>query len=621
MAIPFVPPMELTGAVDRIRALFKKTDALRPWEVTFSTTEIFQHKDSVTVYLKPDALSEERLIRIREKLETIFKFPLTGDGEFRPHLTIGQASSDEAALSLKEKAEMLLPISWQFNSFAIISKNELDSGRMEVVACITDDDTISSPPPSSPTTTPRCYIYDESPQAYRPYQPTPSLFNITTPRDKITISTYNILHSPLQRQTQSSPRLPILLNTILTHSATLLILQEVTDTAWSYFLSDKRLRRKYPYVSAPENLPLPNIRNITLLSSIPFKAHYLPLVTAHKPALIIDIEGLTVAGVHLHAGLHEEKLALKLKELSKLITYLDSTRNPVIIAGDFNIPSIPREYTAALPKTQELLTRYTDTWMEKPTGCGNTFTPNTNRFAREGATVLYPQRHDRIYFSKKAGILVERTELFGIPLNEEDLGSDHWGLSVDLRINLDEKLDHDSTTEIISVDVPETNWTDEEMRQTLTDANQVPDDHHNQKVMDALNLLRSILDPIKQLLPFELQVVGSFALGVHTKSSDTDVMAVSTISQKVFWEIFLQHLQRYKLSDQENHVKVLRIIRNAKTPMVELLIDNYKIEIQYCPAGRLLPLYLLPFKLLISDGIRFLHYLLRQICYIFLHLR
>jgi endonuclease/exonuclease/phosphatase family metal-dependent hydrolase len=400
-----------------------------------------------------------------------------------------------------------------------------------------------------------------------------------------------------------------------------LILQEVTDTAWQYFLSDNRLRQKYPYVSAPKTLPLPNIRNIVLLSAIPFKAHYLPLVTAHKSALIIDIEGLTIAGVHLHAGLHEEKLALKLKELSKLIAYLESTRNPVIIAGDFNIPSIPREYTAALPKIQELLARYTDAWMEKPTGCGDTFTPDTNRFAKEGATVSYPQRHDRIYFSKKAGILVERTELFVIPLNEEDLGSDHWGFSVDIRINLDEKLDHDNTTEIISMDVPETTWTDEEMRQTLTDANQVPDDHHNRNVRDALDLLRSIFDPIKQLLPFELQVVGSFALGVHTKSSDLDLMAVSTISQKVFWVIFLQHLQRYKLSDPLNRVKVLRIIRNAKTPMMELLIDNYKFEIQYCPAGRLLPLYLLLSILLISDGIKFPHYPLRQICYISLHLR
>ena len=176
----------------------------------------------------------------------------------------------------------------------------------------------------------------------------------------------------------------------------MILLQEVTDTAWQYFVSNRSLREKFPFVSAPSRLPLPNHRNIVLLSTFPFKAHYLPLVTPNKPALIINISGLVIAGVHLHAGLHEERLALKLKELLKLTKYLEYTSKPVIIAGDFNIPSTQREYTATLPRIHEVLSQYSDAWKEKPGENGYTFTPDTNRLAKEGAITLYPQRHDRV---------------------------------------------------------------------------------------------------------------------------------------------------------------------------------------------------------------------------------
>lgn len=590
MAIPFVPPSELSVAVEQLRTLLNESNLLKPWDITFSHTEVFQHKDSATVYLKPDEYSEQRLRMIRDSLNTIFNLPSSGDGLFRPHLTIGQVAANESVFKLQEKAEMLLPISWTFNSLTVISKNEKDEGKMEVFASIPESEGIMPPTASSQSEIPCCYMYDNASRQYTLHKPSPSLFDVAVPPSKLMISTYNILHSPHQPQTQSSPRLPLLLNIILNQPSTLIILQEVTDTAWQYFLSNRSLRKKFPFISAPSHLPLPNHRNIVLLSKLPFKAHHLPLCTAHKPALIIDIEGLIIAGVHLHAGLHEEKLALKFKELSKLSTHLESTAKPVIIAGDFNIPSVQREYTAALPKILELLERYSDAWKEKPCENGDTFTPDTNRFAKEGAKVLYPQRHDRVYFSKGVGIHVEGTSLFGFPENDEELASDHWGLTVDLRIDL-EKNKSEEVAEVTSLDIPVTSWTEKEMLTVLMEANQIPGIEHDIVIKGALTLLNSILSPTKQHLPFKLQAVGSFALGAHTRGSDLDIMAVSTMSQKTFWEVFLQDLQRYKLSDPTNRVKVLRIIRNSKMPLVELLIDTCTIEIVYCTAGRLLAKY------------------------------
>ena len=95
----------------------------------------------------------------------------------------------------------------------------------------------------------------------------------------------------------------------------------------------------------------------------------------------------------------------------------------------------------------------------------------------------------------------------------------------------------------------------------------------------------------RNLFPLKLQIVGSFALGVHTNGSDLDIMAVSTISPKTFWEVFLQRIKDYKNGDPNNNVKVLRIIRDTKTPMVELLVNSYRVEVVYCSAGKLLPVY------------------------------
>ena len=460
ISIPFVPPSDLPVAVERIQTLFKERKELEPyWPISFDDTGVFRHKDSATVYLKPDHESINRLRELRSALNTIFDLPSTGDGEFHPHLTIGQTALDDSIIDLQKKGELLLPISWDVSSLCIILKNEMDAGRMEVFASISggiESNMKGFVFASSQASIPCCYTLDDNSKGHDIYRPAPSLFDIDPPistMNKMTISTYNILHSPLQPQTSSSPRLPVLLNTILNQSSTIIILQEVTDIAWRYFLSHRSLRQKYIFCSAPSNLPLPNHRNIVALSTIPFKAHYLPLVTPHKPALIIDIDGIIIAGVHLHAGLHEEKLALKLKELLKLTTYLESLCKPVIIVGDFNIPSIQREYTAALPKIHEILDRYSDAWKEKPCRDGDTFTPDTNRFAKEGAKVFYPQRHDRVYISKGVGIRVEKTSLFGIPRDNDELGSDHWGLSVDFRINLNEHADSDDKVEATSLDV------------------------------------------------------------------------------------------------------------------------------------------------------------------------
>jgi 2'-5' RNA ligase/uncharacterized protein (UPF0248 family) len=594
VAIPFVAPEDLYLATEKLQNLFNSSELLDPWEITFSEVDTFQHQDSVTVYLKPDEYSTQRLRRIRNVLSEGFNLqaPSEQDQVYRPHLTIGQTASNDSVRYLKEKAEMLLHIRWTFESLLVLKKNEADGGKMELFAAIPGATLTVPPPTSARPPMPICYAYNILSKQHVPFQKAVSIFDVPEPPSQLTLATYNVLHSPLQPQDTSPSRLRLLLDIILDEPATMIILQEVTDVALRYFLSAPLLREKYPYASAPGHLPLPNLRNIVALSSIPFKAHYLSLLTPHKPALIMDIDGLTIAGVHLQAGLHEEKLAMKLKELSKLSKYLDSTGKPVIIAGDFNIPSVQREYTAALPKIHELLEGYADAWMEKPCADGDTFTPDTNRFAKKGAKVQHPQRHDRIYFTKNVGIQVEKTWTFGFPKKEEELASDHWGFGASLKIDLAQEATKGTSTDKEEVDVPQTTWKDKSLVKVLSDANLIPNAEHDESITNALTLLKSILEPMKQHFRFHVQVVGSFGLGCHTVGSDLDLMIISSISPKTFWQLLLQHIQQYKANDRDNRLKVLRVIKDARMPLLELLVDNCRTEIVHCVAPRLLAAYI-----------------------------
>jgi 2'-5' RNA ligase superfamily/Endonuclease/Exonuclease/phosphatase family len=586
MAIPFVLPGQLPRAVQYLVEHFRDTDLLTPWQITLDAVSHFQHKDSASVYLQPDAISIARLRRIREKLQEIFNLPVAGDGVFHPHVTIGQASLDDSLLQLKEKAEILLPVTWPFNVLSIIAKNEFDEGRMEVFSAVPGNTIIPVPPAASQLSPPRCYVFSATTQEYQVYQPPPSVFHVEKFPARFTLSTYNILHSPLQPQTATSPRLPILLNTILKHPSTMILLQEVTDAGWKYFLSKPAVRQKYPYSSWPTHLPLPNERNIVFLSTIPFKARYMSLVTARKPALIVEFGEMVIGGVHLSAGLHEEKLALKLKELTKLTTFLQQQKRPFILAGDFNMPTHGREYTVALPKLEAILSEFFDAWKDFAGEGGETFDLERNWLAKESSRSMARQRHDRVYFERGRGISVERTGLFGVPEGDEQLGSDHWGLYVDFRIKGEEM--EVGRKDISELTVPETSWTDDDLSTVLADV--LPTKPDNEKLNAAVSLLTSILEPMRQQVQLQLQLVGSVALQAHTKSSDVDILAISTISQHLFWQLFLQHLQIYKTTTPENSVKLVRMIRDAKTPMAELLVNEQKIEMQYCPAGKLLPM-------------------------------
>jgi hypothetical protein len=102
----------------------------------------------------------------------------------------------------------------------------------------------------------------------------------------ITVSSYNVLvdseHPP------GGDRDSLLVATLLSDSAAtdVLVLQEVSDGFLSYILSDAEVQRRYPFTShappsQPDVGPLPSLRNIIVLSRLPFSWKWVPFHRRH----------------------------------------------------------------------------------------------------------------------------------------------------------------------------------------------------------------------------------------------------------------------------------------------------------------------------------------------------
>ena len=80
--------------------------------------------------------------------------------------------------------------------------------------------------------------------------------------------------------------------------------------------------------------------------------------------------------------------------------------------------------------------------------------------------------------------------------------------------------------------------------------------------------------------------VGSYAIGCHDPASDVDCVVVGNISPVTFWK-----LMRCKIrftAGATGPIRLRRFVRDASVQMMELDVLGVKMDIQYCPAGKLL---------------------------------
>jgi uncharacterized protein (UPF0248 family)/endonuclease/exonuclease/phosphatase family metal-dependent hydrolase len=672
LVYPFVAPENLSQARQRLLQDVKSGPILQSSSVILNRSGYFEHKHNHTVYVcESNEQAGTPLVQLRSLvLEALGQH----SKPCQLHLTIGQSedSTESARDLILDKARLLPEISFPIERLAIlVRERNIDRPkqyRMRLWNTIDVTQNAASPmsefwlkdvfypldgannlEDTEETGTARMqpeitYHFDWASEIWismrlqSPKEPNP---------ESVTIASYNVLlhtgYLPVQ------DRDPLLVNIILSPPAIadILVLQEVSDTFLSYLLADPEVRKRYPFTSngppsQPDIGPLPNLRNIVILSKWPFSWASLPFRRRHKGAVIAQFDNvqkpnsstsipLVVAGVHLTCGLTDGAVAAKSVQLQNLKNYLvkEFPSNPWVIAGDFNITTSTQTIQIAVkngsisPHTVETLRRVEemmedgdliDTWkVVKPedipgvvqllkqdavyTGeSGATFSPLQNELAAttSGTSNNRPQRYDRILVKPEGFIGIQNFNVFGIPKTDSgdatQLASDHWGVRALLNIYKNEEV---SLLEEYGVDIekaPRNLSDDSDLRSCLSNHGMLPSEAEVNARAEAFSLIKTVLlgstvdeDTISSDIPMVIVPVGSYALNVWTSSSDIDCLCIGSTSSKTFFQLARQRI----LKHSNQGIRLLRKVEANTGTMFVLSVNGIRMDLQYCPAARI----------------------------------
>ncbi|PGH28262.1 hypothetical protein AJ80_00153 [Polytolypa hystricis UAMH7299] len=353
---------------------------------------------------------------------------------------------------------------------------------------------------------------------------------------------------------------------------------------------------------------------------------------------------LVISGVHLSSGLTDSTIAAKKAQLRSLLDYFSThhAANPQIIAGDFNLAT--STFSIEEAQTQKCITSQTkatmsfletmiseagfsDSWLvartekgvsERPASGkltfedlydgeeGSTFDPVENPLAalsagRNGNT--RPQRYDRVLFKEDSTLTVKGFNLFGFPRaasGEEGLlcPSDHWGVRASfLLAPTVEAGEQEGSTRHIPLDIIKSTAVLSDplaVEACLLDNSIVPSAEEAEKRRDAFNTLKTILlhesqeqtdtyGNARSAVSLVITTVGSYGLGVWTAASDIDCLCIGSISSRTFFELAGQRLR--KAADAG--VRIIRKVKAASGTMLEVEVKNVRVDLQYCPAARI----------------------------------
>ncbi|OJJ50673.1 hypothetical protein ASPZODRAFT_54896 [Penicilliopsis zonata CBS 506.65] len=506
----------------------------------------------------------------------------------------------------------------------------------------------------------------------------------------VTLSSYNVLVDAMHPP--SLDRYPLLLQNLLsdTAAADILLLQEVSDDFLSYLLKDAEIRRRYPFAThgppdQADMAPLPSLRNTVVLSRWSFSWEWLPFEKRHKGAVIVKFDyvgtlrnstflPLVVAGVHLSCGLIDSSIAAKKSQLRAILRHLaDIFRdNSCFLAGDFNITtssytldlalkrkSITAEGASNLSGTEVLLSQegFYDCYYvsraavsSEMSDCsharqeyqklgtlyegeeGATYDPTHNHLATQIAGKSFhsrPQRYDRILVKgDRSNVL--RFNMFGFPVGDAGVASDHWGIRAVLTLDSQSAEPERKIPLIEAARAPKGLGDVNRLKECLHARQMFPSPEEMSQRTEAIELVTNVINHQEDSpaaprlnISFVVVPVGSYWLGVWDAASDLDLLVIGQISPRVFFALTTPKLRRAA----DHGIKILRKVRAASGTMLELEVCGVQLDLQYCAATRIveswpqaleLPptdsIFDLPMQSLIKlNALRDTHYLERTI--------
>ncbi|KAH4031405.1 polynucleotide adenylyltransferase [Parastagonospora nodorum] len=684
LVYPFVAPENLPRAQEQLKTYFDEhLDTSKSRTTILSDAGIFKHRNNSTVFLQESqSQSDSSLASLRSMaLQALGQKPAPSN----LHLTIGQTENNTlfSQQFLLSKARLLPKLQFRIGALAILVRDRSGPDDCMKLWGVID---VARPEEAWRPSTPEHWIGqfptvatdlhvgdNEGGEAvvknistanrnlqsgpiycFDPHQNAWSVCENTskngTDASNLKISSYNVLIDSEYPPTHE--RDPFLISTILSESAAadVLVLQEVSDDFLSCILSNPDIQERYQYVShGPPSQsdigPLPNLRNVVILSRWCFSWKFVSFQQKYKGALVAKFgglisnetcsqQGLVVAGVHLTAGLTDSSVAAKNQQLQALRDYLvdQHDADAWVIAGDFNIPtstytidtalkdgSISKETVATLSsiETEFSDAGLIDTWAVARVEAtdevvsstydelfdgeeGATFDPRNNILAAATSetSIGRPQRYDRILARFQDNFRVSRCNHFGLPSEVDGsqvVPSDHAGIRSTLEFlkpstaTEGQSLEQENRMKIALKRAGPCLSQSAELDSVLASGGMFPSEEEVQQRKDALEILKRVVygtssDDVTSTsdVPMIIVPVGSYALGVWTSGSDIDCLCIGTISSKTFFKLARQRL--VKAHDQG--VRVLRKVEANTGTMLELSVLGVAMDLQYCPAAR-----------------------------------
>lgn len=350
-----------------------------------------------------------------------------------------------------------------------------------------------------------------------------------------------------------------------------------------------------------------------------------------------DSASLMLAVCHLSPGLKDEDVAANHDELQELVVHLteNCTKHLCLLAGGLNLTTssftidaaladgtLSREAEKKLRDIQTMLVEkgFQDAWLRTRIQAGEsssaihlphdliqlnegeqgaTFDPRTVAQAVCYATNEWnhrPQRYSRILVGPRGGFLPKGFNIFGHePFDGESqqaraYSSAHAGI----RCLLQSSDPTQSSQLTISGDFQVCRasmslGSSQELRHRLSAAHQLPDRADEVARMEAVLKLREILidgisspSNVRQTFKpsFVLLTVGSVGLGVWTESSNINCLAIGGIASKTFFVLAARRLMKASAEG----ITLLQRSRTEAGTMLLLLVQGFRVELQYCPS-------------------------------------
>ncbi|KAJ3192240.1 hypothetical protein HK101_006860 [Irineochytrium annulatum] len=607
-----LPPAQITPA-DLVAHLASFAATVEPFKLILDRVSVLRHSHGTnSIVLEPSQAKRSKLgsqaLRMLHSGLAAALPPLDIEPQrhaFRPHLTLAATSRGVDAAALAEEFRTVIrPVEICVDRVTVMTKlvgngePYLPAYEVSLAAAAGS----SSPPHFSSLQLSRegplnAYKYNNDYSSWRPHEDVMDALP-----GHLKLLTYNILNDfTNDGDHDCAVRYEIILHTLSTIDADVIALQEATASFVALMMESAWLRSTYHLstIVNPSDGSCHLPTGLVILAKQPFASRSV-LLSVGKRALVARFADVTIATIHLTSDYKSDKSALRALQWRALMPHLPADQDePVVVLGDLN--------TNEGADLEGLVNAcgFADAHVEA-NGVENghlrfTYDSERNELARRISKKQLRDRIDRVLIRGAGWGVVS----CGVDEGRVDgrVGSDHGALVCEIARGAQDGSPQLSRSGLNGTPAVLPGYdeaasdlaSDPVMAAFLQSRGSIPDEAAHTARAAAFRALAGFLGTLLQPAPVRVEPVGSFAIGTWSVDSDLDILCVSLVSRSSViaalrgddeGAVGPHHTSDSALPD---NIRILRIVEDARVPIVELRVDGMKVDLQYCSLPLLVP--------------------------------